>query len=304
MIIFCPKEKFIEIGRSFGFAKVKPARESKSGAYRSATSSIKDRIKVKDQSGSHVYRIYCRDNKKEDEEQISRELVKETLHSKTNDYRKLANIVFDKKTELMYHEDETYDMDVDTYSYCDQALKLFELFCTCYHTDHVDCIIQDQLEQLHANKIGIHGNLYFIPAPSNGHRNLQRLDLLEDYISAVSAENLNTGYGAISNSMFVVDDEKQRSKMTDEFYRNYKKELEFYQDRIQHFIENGCDSQAIIERWMQKIDTLKAKKTAYESALRKELNDLDQDFQFLQVQAGELRIRKLKGQTSLLKDAA
>ena len=92
--------------------------------------------------------------------------------------------------------------------------------------------------------------------------------------------------------------------MTDEFYRNYKKELEFYQDRIQHFIENGCDSQAIIERWMQKIDTLKAKKTAYESALRKELNDLDQDFQFLQVQAGELRIRKLKGQTSLLKDAA
>ena len=54
----------------------------------------------------------------------------------------------------------------------------------------------------------------------------------------------------MSNSIFVVDDERQRQKMTDEFYANYKKDIEFYQERVQHFIDSGCESKAVIKCWL------------------------------------------------------
>ena len=78
--ILINRAKFIEIGQSFGLPKYKPARESKAGAYRNATTAIKDRIQVNDGNGTQVYRIYCRDNKKEDATHIYRELVKETMN--------------------------------------------------------------------------------------------------------------------------------------------------------------------------------------------------------------------------------
>ena len=81
--ILIKRDKFIEIGQSFGLPKFKPAKESKSGAYRNATTAIKDRIQVKDGGGTQVYRVYCRDNKKEDAVHIYRELVKETMNSRT-----------------------------------------------------------------------------------------------------------------------------------------------------------------------------------------------------------------------------
>ena len=90
--ILMKRSKFIEIGQSFGLSKFTPPPESKSTIYRTATTPIKDRIQVKDGSGTQVYRIYCRDNKKEDATHIYRELVKETLNSRTNEYKKLANI--------------------------------------------------------------------------------------------------------------------------------------------------------------------------------------------------------------------
>ncbi len=58
------KEKFQEIGMAFGLPKYRPARESKAGVYRTATTALKDRVTVKDGSGTNTYRIYCRDNKK------------------------------------------------------------------------------------------------------------------------------------------------------------------------------------------------------------------------------------------------
>ena len=72
----------------------------------------------------------------------------------------------------------------------------------------------------------------------------------------------------MSNSMFVVDDEKQRKKMTEEFYANYKRDNEFYQKRIQNFIENGCDSKTVIDRWLKKVSDLQKKKALYEDVLK------------------------------------
>ena len=284
--ILINRAKFIEIGQSFGLPKYKPARESKAGAYRNATTAIKDRIQVKDGNGTQVYRIYCRDNKKEDATHIYRELVKETMNSRTNDYKKLANIIFDKETETIYCDNEAYDADVDVREYCRRAMELYDRFCTCYTTDYVESVIRDQLDRMQANKISIYGNLYFIPNPY-----LPLLNILEDYIDAISKHNLNDGL-VMSNSMFVVDDERQRQKMTDEFYINYKKDIEFYQQRIQHFIDSGCDSKAVINRWMQQIQGLQQKKKIYEEVLKRQLDALNNDYAMLQMQSEELRVRE------------
>lgn len=291
--ILIERSKFIEIGQSFGLPKFKPAKESKAGAYRNATTAIKDRIQVKDGNGTQVYRIYCRDNKKEDATHIYRELVKETLNSRTNEYKKLANIIFDKQTETIYCDNEVYDADVDTREYCRRAAELYDRLCNCYTTDQVDSVIQDQLDRMQANKISIHGNLYFIPNPY-----LPLLNILEDYIDAISKNNLNDGL-VMSNSMFVVDDERQRQKMTDEFYANYKRDIEFYQQRIQHFIDNGCDSKAVIGRWIKKTQDLQLKKKTYEDVLKRQLDALNSDYAMLQMQSEELRVRNIQGQMQL-----
>ncbi len=291
--ILIERTKFIEIGQSFGLPKFKPAKESKSGAYRNATTAIKDRIQVKDGNGTQVYRIYCRDNKKEDVTYIYRELVKETLGSKTNEYKKLANIIFDKENEMIFCDNEVYDADVDVQEYCRRAVEIYERLCTCYTTDQVETIIQDQLERMQANKISIHGNLYFVPNPY-----LPLLNILEDYIDAIGKHNLNDGL-VMSNSMFVVDDERQRQKMTEEFYANYKRDIEFYQQRVQHFIDSGCESQAVIGRWIQKIQALQQKKKIYEEVLKRQLDALNSDYAMLQMQSEELRVRNLQGQMQL-----
>lgn len=291
--ILIPKDKFIEIGRSFDLPKFKPVKESKSGAYRNATTSVKDRIVVKDGSGTCTYRIYCRDNKKEDAQYIVRELVKETLNSKTNEYRKLANICFDRESETVFSENEVYDPDVDVLAYCRQAEEMFDRFCNCYATEQVESVIQDQLERMQANKISIHGNLYFIPNPY-----LPMLNILEDYIAAIGGYNLNAGM-VMSNSMFVVDDERQRQKMTEEFYVNYKRDIEFYQERVQHFIDGGCDSKAVISRWLQKISVLQQKKKTYEEVLKRQLDGLNHDYLMLQMQINELAVRNANAQKKM-----
>lgn len=291
--IMIPKTKFIEIGQAFGLPKYKPAKESKASAYRCATTAIKDRVIVKGITGTEVYRIYCRDNKKENAKYITRELVKETLNSRTNEYRKLANICFDKENEVIFVENEAMDPDVDVHAYCQQAQEMYDLYCTCYTTDQVDAVIDDILQRVQANKISIHGNLFFIPKQFT-----PLLNLLEDYIAAISEHNLNPGL-VMSNSMFVVDDERQRQKMTDEFYANYKKDISFYQERVQHFIDSGCESKAVIQRWLDKIGGLQQKKATYEAILQRRLDDLNKDYEMLKMQSQELAVRNIKGQMAI-----
>lgn len=292
--ILIPKAKFIEIGQAFGLPKFKPAKESKAGAYRCATTALKERITVKDANGKpHEYRIYCRDNKKDNAQFITRELVKETPNSKTNEYKKLANICFDRENEVVFIENEIFDADVDVRKYCSLAQELYERYCNCYTSDQVDSVIDDMLRRMQANDINIKGNLFFIPK-----QYLSLLNLLEDYIEAISKENISNSM-VHSNSMFVVDDERQRQKMTDEFYLNYKKDIEFYRERIQHFIDGGCDSPAVIKRWMQKINALQMKKRTYEEILQRQLDDLNSDYAMLQMQGQELSVRNVKEQNQL-----
>ena len=122
--------------------------------------------------------------------------------------------------------------------------------------------------------------------------------MLEDYIDALRQYNLGGGL-VMSNSMYVVDDERQRQKMTEEFYVNYKRDMEQYQERIQHFIDTGCTSQAVISRWLLKIEALQEKKKTYEEVLKQKLNALNSDYAMLQMQSEELRVRSFQGQMKL-----
>ena len=74
---------------------------------------------------------------------------------------------------------------------------------------------------------------------------------------------------------------------------------EAYEERIQHFIDNGCDSTAVIERWLKKIEALKLKKATYEQVLKRQLDDLDRDFALLQMQSQELSVRAGKNQIKM-----
>ena len=175
-------------------------------------------------------------------------------------------------------------------------MELYESLCTCYNTDQVESVVQDQLERMQADKISIHGNLYFIPK-----QYVPMLNVFEDFISVIAKHNINDGK-VMSNSMFVVDDERQRQKMTEEFYENYKQDIDFYKQRIQHFIDTGCQSQAVIQRWMQKISALQHKKAVYEDVLKRRLDDLNQDYMMLKMQSDELLVRNSKDQLKI--DAA
>lgn len=285
--VLVPREKLIKVGEDMGLTKVKPARESKSNAYRKATTAIKDRIVLKTPYNTNIYRVYCRDNKKEDTNYLRRQLVKETLDGTENHFQKVASIVFDKETENMLIEDMEYDPDIDVEHYCQEALEYYKKYQDCYNPDHIDSIIQNMLYQMQATKISIHANFYFIPASYSG-----MLSLLEDYIEIVGQLNENQGSGHFTlNTIPVVDSEKQRNKMAKEFYAGFKSDIEFYQQKILNFIQNGCTSKVVINRWLNKIDDLGQKKKLYEDILQQELTAMDEDFAILKMQADELGLR-------------
>ena len=50
---------------------------------------------------------------------------------------------------------------------------------------------------------------------------------------------------------------------------------------------------------MQKINALQMKKQTYEQILQRQLDDLNSDYEMLQMQSQELAVRNVKGQTQL-----
>lgn len=287
--ILIDREEFQQIGKDFSLVKYKPARESASEAFRKATSCLYGRYTVKDNNYPVTYRIYTRDNKRSSKEKISRELVLEELGSSTNEYRKLMNITFDTETESIEFENIDYYTNVNLTEYKDKAIRMYQLYRTCYNSQHVETVLENLLESMQANKISIRGRIFFVPK-----QNLQELNLFEDFIAAVSGKTLAES-DIICNSMFVVDDEKQRNEMKNEFYINYRRDIEAYQERIQKFISNGGTSEKVIERWLQKIGQLQKKKATYEQILKEELTALDDDYDMLTLQAQELVVRSSGG---------
>ena len=278
------KDALAKLCEDLGIPYTGGKRLSVSDAFRSATGDIQERIPVTRMGESHIYLAYCRDNKRT-AEILSRELVKETLNQQTNQYEKLANISYDKRDGSFRCDNLVMDDVVDVLKCCRQAEELFELYQRCANRKQVETICSNFLRSIEATKLSITGYLYFVPRTF-----MEKVDIFEEFINLLSELNQKKT-PLMVNSFYIIDDEKQRGKMTEEFYAAVKKDITEYQERADYFIQSGCQSPAVLERWALKIEGLEAHKRHYEQVLRRELDGLDDDFSTLLLLSQELQLR-------------
>ena len=259
-------------------------RLSVADAFRSATGDIRERVPVTSMGETNSYLAYCRDNKRTGGV-LSRELVKETLNRQTNQYEKLANISYDKSDNVFRCENLTPDPDIDVRTCCRRAEELFELYQICANRKHVETICSSYLRGLEATKLSITGHMYFVP-----RTHMDGVDVFEDFITLLGGLNKN-GAPLMVNSFYIIDDEKQRGKMTEEFYAAVRKEISAYQEKVDYLIKSGSRSPAVMDRWVLKIQALEEKKRHYEQVLRRELDGLDDEFSTLKFLSQELQVR-------------
>lgn len=253
-------------------------------AFKSATGDIRDRVTVRRDGTQKFYQIYCRDNKST-REVISRELVKETVNQHTNQYEKLANIHYDRADQRFGYDDLSYDDDVDAMKYCRQAERLFDLYQTCANRKQIETICMKYLRAMDATKVNVNGHVYFVPRYT-----MDKVVVFETFFEELSRLNRNNTPLSV-NSIYLIDDAKQRDKMTEEFYLAVKKDIIRYQERADYFIQSGCSSPSTMERWVVKIQELEGKKRHYEDILRREISGLDDEFQSLHLLSQELSLR-------------
>ncbi len=282
--ILIERETLTRICDDMGFPIKPGTRLCMTDAFKSATGDIYDRVVRKDDSELKISKVYCRDNQKAGET-YSRELIKETLGENTNRYKKLANIIFNRYSGRLDYTIDSFDAGLDVSGYCEKALELFELYQTCAGRNQIENLAESFLNQMEALKISVHGRLYFIPK-----KHMHMLAVFEDFIAELNNNNKRDG-GLTVNSMFVIDDAKQREKMTAEFYNATRKEIELYTEKLENIIAANSQSAAVMERWVTKIDKLDSKKRHYEDLLKHELDDLDEQYGQLRFLANELTLR-------------
>ena len=81
---------------------------------------------------------------------------------------------------------------------------------------------------LEATKVSSTGHLYFIP-----RQHMDKVDTFETFIEQLSAINQNDNALSVNN-FYIIDDAKQRDKMTEEFYSAVKKEIALYQEKADY----------------------------------------------------------------------
>ena len=260
-------------------------RLSVSDAFRSATGDVRDRIISEEYGERRIYQIYCRDNRRISDSVISRELVKETLNRHTNQYEKLANISYDKADGIFRCDNTVYDDAVDVPECCRRAEELFELYQRCANRKQIETICTNYLRALEATKLSITGHMYFVPRTY-----MDQIDIFEDFITLLSRLN-KKATPLVVNSFYIIDDAKQREKMTEEFYLAVKKEIAAYQEKCDYLIKSSSQSPAVMDRWVLKVQALEEKKRHYEGVLQKELSGLDDEFSVLKLLSQELQVR-------------
>lgn len=278
------KEELSELCDSMGIPYTSGNRLSVSDAFRSATGDIRERVPVTENGETNIYLAYCRDNKRT-AEILSRELVKETMNRQTNQYEKLANISYDKADGIFRCDNMVMDDAVDVRECCRRAEELFELYQRCANRKQIETICTNFLRGIEATKLSITGHMYFVPRTY-----MDRVDIFEDFISLLSGLNKKQT-PLVVNSFFIIDDAKQRDKMTEEFYLSVKKEIATYQEKCDYLIKSSSQSPAVMERWVLKVQALEQKKQHYEGVLQRELDGLDDEFSVLKFLSQELQVR-------------
>ena len=196
-----------------------------------------------------------------------------------------VNIVLDKESEIITLEDAAYNPIVDSQPYFDQVQESFQLYRRCVNRRQMDTVLGKMLDDMEAVKIQSRGGMYFVP-----RQHMARIDVFEDFLETMNEHALSENQVDV-NSMYVVDNERQREKMSHEFYVALKKEIETYQERASHLINTGCESPAIMARWVSKICELGEKRRRYEDLFQRQISEVDGEFNTLQGFARELQVR-------------
>ena len=278
--IMIDREEFERLRVACQFSAPTNFRSTPADAFRSATGDLHDRLV----RGTQIYKVYCRDNKQR-RHTISRELVLEEVDSTTNLYTKLANIVLDKDSEAITLEDEVYNPIVNAQPYFDQVLERFHLYRRCVNRRQMDTVLGKMLDDMEAVKVQSRGGMYFVP-----RHHMDKVAIFEDFLETMNEHALSENQVDV-NSMYVVDDARQREKMAHEFYLAIKKEIETYQERASHLINSDCESPSIMARWVSKIRELGEKRRRYEELFQRQITEVDNEFQTLQGFARELQVR-------------
>jgi len=153
--ILIDRDELESLCDAVGFPKGRSNRTAMGDAFRSATGDIYERRVVKTDSGPQIFKVYCRDNKGGNASVISRELVKETVHEDTNEYRKLANITFNKTSKLFSYDNLVSDPFIDPLPYCMEAQRLFELYQNCAGRRQIETLLENYVDSMQAVKIGL-----------------------------------------------------------------------------------------------------------------------------------------------------
>jgi hypothetical protein len=285
--VLIDKAELEQICLDIDFPYAASRRASPADAFRNATGDIYEAKTVKGAFGAERIKVYCRDNVS-DGGNISRELVRETLDTSTNTYKKLANITFSRDYGLSYG-DVAYDEYVDPLEHCHEAERLFELYQICAGRKQIETLLEAFIDSLQAVKLLAHGKMFFVP-----REHMHKLDVFEEFMQLLAQHNQHKNSHKApldANSMYVVNDSKQREKMAAAFYRSVRRDIEEYAERANHLIQTGSQSAVVMERWAMRIQGLEAKKREYEDVLRRELGELDDEFRSLGFLADELAIR-------------
>ena len=186
---------------------------------------------------------------------------------------------------MLQRELDGLDDAVDVQGCCRKAEELFELYQRCANRKQIETICVNFLRGMEATKLSVTGHMYFVPRTF-----MERVDIFEDFITLLSGLNKRQT-PLVVNSFYIIDDAKQRDKMTEEFYSAVKKEIALYQEKADYLIQSGSRSPAVMERWVNKIAMLEQKKQHYEEILRRELDGLDDEFETLRLLSQELSVR-------------
>ena len=157
-------------------------------------------------------------------------------------------------------------------------------------------LLENYVDSMQAVKIG-RGHFFFVP------RTLARLQVFEDFVEMLEEHSQlkRPDRDPLEvNSIYVVDDAKQRKKMTAAFYRSVRRGDCRVRGARHPPDQSGSQSPKIMDRWVMRIQGLEEKKRNYEEYSKKrELTDLDEEFTSLRYLSDELRIRAAGGSASI-----
>lgn len=282
--IFIDREILSTLCGEYEIPYTNGGRVSGTDAFRSATSSVSDRVAVEVEGQQLICRVFFRENRRS-ATQLSKELVLEIPGHDSNHYIKLANLCFNQENQTVRNDNIVDAPCVDVQAYCALATERFERYKRCASRKKIETICTNYLHQIQATKLGSTAHIYFVP--------WTRAKEVERFVGFVRALRRNNEDGAafeIYSFPLLKNDEMQRL-ISAAFCECLLKELQDCTNRVRYLIDSDSRSPVIMERWKRKIEYLERKRKEYEELLHTKMGSLDSAFDQLNALSKELQDR-------------